>query len=312
MEMPTTPSIKFNNGYLCPVLGLGTYQAKETRQAVKYAVDAGYRHFDGAAVYENEAEVGAGIRDKIEEGVIKREDVFITSKLWCTCLRPDLVVPALKDSLARFCLDYLDLYLVHWPFSMKEGTGTWIPRQEDGSVAQSTADYLDTWKQMEECVKLGLTRSIGVSNFNNNQLQRLLDVCTIKPVTNQVECHPFLNQKELIAFCRARDVVVTAYSPLANPSKQDAVGAPRLLDDPKLKSLAEKHNKTVAQVILRYLIQIGTLAIPKSANKSRIEENIQVFDFSLSDDEMAFMDSLDNNTRTCPFSEMKSHPNYPF
>ncbi|XP_063231296.1 aldo-keto reductase family 1 member B1-like isoform X2 [Bacillus rossius redtenbacheri] len=284
----------------------------EVTQAVKDAIDAGYRHFDCAYAYGNEKEVGEGIKTKIAEGVIKREDLFITSKLWNSFHRPDLVVPVLKKSLENLGTTYLNLYLIHWPMAFKEG-GENMPRDKDGNVLFSDVDFVDTWKAMEECVKLGLTKSIGISNFNSEQITRLLKSATIKPVTNQVECNPYINQAKLIEFCKARDIVVTGYSPLGSPDSPFLKpGAPMLLDDPKLQELAKKYKKTPAQVVLRYSVQRGIITIPKSVTKQRIIDNIKIFDFELSKDDMAYIDSFDCNGRLCTVDHSKAHKYYPF
>nr|CAH7752802.1 unnamed protein product [Callosobruchus chinensis] len=218
------PKIKLNNGLEIPAFGLGTWKSKpgEVEQAVKDAIDLGYRHIDCAYVYGNEKEVGAALKAKLNDGTVKREDLWVTSKLWNAFHRPDLVEKALKESLKNLQLDYLDLYLIHWPVAYK---------------------YVDTWKALEECVRKGLTKSIGLSNFNSKQIERVLSIATIKPVMDQVECHPYLNQKKLIEFCRSKNIAVTGYSPLEDP---------QLLDDPKLKQLADKYKKTPAQILLRY------------------------------------------------------------
>nr|CAD7259979.1 unnamed protein product [Timema shepardi] len=271
----------------------------EVTQAVKDAIDAGYRHFDCAFAYGNEKEVGEALKVKLEEGVVKREDLFITSKLWNSFHRPDLVIPVLKKTLENLQLEYLDLYLVHWPMAFKE-EGENMPKDAAGNIIFSEVDYVDTWKAMEDAVKQGLTRSIGISNFNSEQITRLLKTATIKPVTNQVECHPYLNQKKLIEFCRSKDIVVTGYSPLGSPDSPFLKpGDPLLLDDPKLKSLAKKYNKSPAQVVLRYSVQRGVVTIPKSVTKHRIQENLDIFDFELSKDDLAYLDSFDCNGRVC-------------
>ena len=179
--------MKFHNGNKVPVFGLGTWKSKpgEVTEAVKNAIDIGYRHFDCAHVYGNEKEVGEAIKAKIEEGVVKREDLFITSKLWNTFHRPDLVEKAIKQTLNNFGLDYIDLYLIHWPVGYQEG-GELFPTSDEGVILLSDVDYLDTWKAMEEVLKKGLTKNIGVSNFNSEQITRLLENASVKPVTNQV------------------------------------------------------------------------------------------------------------------------------
>ncbi|XP_026480489.1 aldose reductase-like [Ctenocephalides felis] len=269
------PNITLNNGQKMPNFGLGTYKAKdgEAQRAAQDAIDAGYRHFDCAYYYQNEKEIGEGIKAKIDEGVVKREDLFITSKLWCTFNEPENVLKYCKQSVDSIGLGYLDLYLIHWPFSFKAS---------DGSYAD--VDFVDTWKSMEECLKQGLTRSIGISNFNSIQVERLLQHCTIKPVVNEVEVNTSINQRRLIKFCNDRGIAIVGYTPLGKHKvlmkyiimrNQPGVnGVPSIVQE-----LAEKYNKTPAQIILRYLIQLGVTPIPKSVTKSRIASNIQVFDF---------------------------------
>ncbi|XP_067008631.2 aldo-keto reductase family 1 member B1 [Anabrus simplex] len=307
------PKVKFNNGLEVPILGLGTWKSKpgEVTQAVKDAIDVGYRHIDCALVYGNEPEVGQAIKTKIDEGVVKRDDLFITSKLWNTFHKPELVIPALKQSLSNLGLEYLDLYLIHWPMAYKEGDDLFP--EKDGKTLYSDADYVDTWKEMEKAVKMGLTKSIGVSNFNSAQIQRILDVAEIKPVTNQVECHPYLNQKQLMDFCKSKDITITAYSPLGSPDRPWAKpDDPQLMDDPKLKQVAEKYGKTPAQILLKYQIQRGNITIPKSVTKSRIEQNFKVFDFELSGEDMSYIDTFDCNGRVCHLNWIKDHKDYPF
>jgi len=311
--MPEIPTITFNNGRKIPVFGLGTWKSKpgEVVQAVKDAIDVGYRHFDCAHVYQNEKEVGEAIAAKIAEGVVKREDLFITSKLWNTFHRPEDVEGALKCTLKNLGLEKLDLYLIHWPFGFKEGDSL-FPTGPNG-VESSDYDYIDTWKAMEEVYKKGLTSSIGISNFNEEQITRLLEKTSVVPQTNQVECHPYLNQKKLMEFCKARDITITAYSPLGSPDRPWAKpGDIQLLDDAKLKTIAEKFKKSPAQILIRYQIQRGNIVIPKSVNKKRMTENMQVFDFQLTNEDMAHIDSFDCNGRVCAFGDAKTHKYYPF
>ncbi|PNF29307.1 1,5-anhydro-D-fructose reductase [Cryptotermes secundus] len=308
------PSLTFENGYKIPVIGLGTWKSKpgEVERAVQDAIDAGYRHLDCACVYGNESEVGHGIRYKIDEGVVQREDLFVTSKLWNTFHRPELVVSACRESLRLLGLEYLDLYLMHWPFAFKED-GDLMPTDSDGNIVLSDVDYLDTWRQMEKCVHLGLTRSIGLSNFNSQQIDRVLANATIKPVNLQVECNPYLTQKKLINFCKSRGITVTGYSPMGSPdSPYFKVGMPRLLEDPKLKEVAQLVGKSVGQVVLRYLVQRGLVTVPKSVTKSRIQENINIFNFELSEADMNYIDSFNQNLRICHRDHAKGHKYYPF
>ncbi|KAF2894859.1 hypothetical protein ILUMI_11329, partial [Ignelater luminosus] len=180
-------------------------------------------------------------------------------------------------------------------------------------VENSDYDYVDTWKAMEEVNKKGLAKSIGVSNFNKNQIERILEKAATVPTTNQVECHPYLNQKKLIEFCKSKGITTTAYSPLGSPNRPWAKpDDPQLLEDPKIKEMAKKFKKTPAQIILRYQVQRGVITIPKSVNKNRLAENIQIFDFELSSADMAHLDSFDCNGRVCIFNEAKGHKYDPF
>lgn len=310
----TVKKVKLNNGLEMPVLGLGTWKSKpeEVTRAVEYAIDAGYRHIDCAFVYQNEKEVGLGIKNKINSGIVNRSDLWVTSKLWNTFHLPHLVEPALRNSLQKLGLDYLDLYLIHWPQAYREGEDL-FPVDDKGKTAYSDAHFKTTWKVMEECVQKGLTKAIGLSNFNSKQLEEVLSECTIKPVVNQVECHPYLNQAKLSQFCKERNIVITAYSPLGSPDRPWAKpGDPQLLDDVNLKQLAEKYKKSVAQILLRYQIDRGHAVIPKSVTKSRIEENLKVFDFQLSDEDIKYINSLDCNGRVCHLDWIKDHKLYPF
>ncbi|XP_076630771.1 aldo-keto reductase 1B [Colletes latitarsis] len=308
------PVLKFYNGNEVPAFGLGTWKSKpgEVTQAVKYAIDIGYRHIDCAHVYGNEKEVGAAIKAKLEEGVVKRQDLFITSKLWNTYHKTEMVEPAIKKTLADLGLEYLDLYLIHWPMAYKEGDDL-FPKNADDSIALSNTNYLDTWKGMEGLVSKGLAKNIGVSNFNSEQLENLLKNCTIKPVVNQIECHPYLTQKKLSDFCKERGVLVTAYSPLGSPDRPWAKpDDPKLMDDKKLGELAKKYNKSPAQVLIRYQLDRGHIVIPKSVTNSRIAENANVFDFKLNSEDIAYIDTFDCNGRICPMPGTESSPHYPF
>ncbi|XP_050498288.1 aldo-keto reductase family 1 member B1-like isoform X2 [Diabrotica virgifera virgifera] len=312
--MAKVPNVKFNNGEVFPAYGLGTWKSKpgDVTQAVKDALDIGYRHIDCAHVYGNEPEVGAALKAKLADGTVKREDIYITSKLWNTFHRPDLVEPAVRTTLKNLGLEYLDLYLIHWPFALKED-GDLFPVNADGSTAYSTVDYVDTWKAMEALVKKGLVKSIGISNFNKRQTERILANCTIKPVTNQVEIHPYLNQQKLIDYLESKDIVVTAYSPLGSPDRPWAKpGDPQLLDDPKIKKIADKYNKTPAQVVLRYAVQRGLIVIPKSVTKSRIQQNFNIWDFNLTNADVAALNSFDCNGRICPYDDAVTHKDHPF
>ncbi|CAD7005051.1 unnamed protein product [Ceratitis capitata] len=291
----SVPDVVLNNGKKIPIIGLGTWGSPkgEVVQAVKDAIDVGYRHIDCAHVYQNEDEVGEGIETKINEGALKREELFVTSKLWNTFHKPELVRGALETTLKNLRLDYLDLYLIHWPMGYKEG-GPLFPNDDVGNVLHSNVDYVDTWKAMEKLVEDGLVKSIGVSNFNKRQIERVLEVATIPPVTNQIECHPYLTQES------------SPNRPWAKPED------PILLEDAKIVAIAKKYGKTPAQILIRYQVQRGNIVIPKSVTKSRIASNFDVFNFELSADDIATINSFNCNGRFVPLDNHRTHPHHPF
>uniref|UniRef100_T1JXD3 NADP-dependent oxidoreductase domain-containing protein n=1 Tax=Tetranychus urticae TaxID=32264 RepID=T1JXD3_TETUR len=304
-----------SDGNQIPVFGLGTWKSKpgEVKNAVKFALlEAGYRHIDCALVYQNEDEVGQALKEVFGSGSLKREDVFITSKCWNSYHSRAKVTEACKLSLKNLGLDYLDLYLIHFPVGVQEG-GSMFPEDAEGKMIRSDVDYLETWKGMEDVHKAGLSKSIGISNFNSEQIKRILDNCEIKPVTNQIEVHPYLTQEPLIDFCLKNGIAVTAYSPLGSPDRPWAKPEdPSLLDDPKIKEIAKKHGKTSAQVLLRYANQRGLIVIPKSVTPTRIAENIDIFDFELAPEEIATINSFNRNWRAVAFNTYAGHPYHPF
>ncbi|MGG3283499.1 aldo/keto reductase [Paenibacillus solani] len=254
-----------NNGVTMPWLGLGVWKTKEGEeviQSVKSAIAAGYRSIDTAAIYGNEEGVGQAIR----ESGVSRDELFITTKVWNDDQGYEQTLQAFETSRKKLGLDFLDLYLVHWPGKDK---------------------YLDTWKALIHLQKEGLVRSIGVSNFQIRHLQHIIEDTGVVPVVNQVELHPLLSQKELLNYARENGIVLEAWSPLMQGN----------LDQPKLVEIAEKYGKTVAQVILRWDIQNGVIVIPKSVKEHRIRENAGIFDFELSAEDMAVIDGLNQNKR---------------
>ncbi|MED3667271.1 aldo/keto reductase [Geobacillus stearothermophilus] len=258
-----------HNGVQMPWVGLGVYKVKEgeeVKSAVRTALEIGYRHIDTAAFYENEEGVGQAIR----ESGIPREQVFVTTKVWNTDQGYETTLKAFDASLKKLGFDYVDLYLVHWPVKGK---------------------YKETYKALEKLYKDGYVRAIGVSNFQIHHLQDVLADCEIKPMVNQVEYHPRLTQKELQAFCRENDIQLEAWSPLMRGE---------ILTEPTIVEIGKKYGKTPAQVVLRWDLQHGVVTIPKSVTPARIKENADIFDFSLTDEEMKQIDALNLNKRVGP------------
>ncbi|XP_069759365.1 aldo-keto reductase family 1 member C1-like isoform X2 [Narcine bancroftii] len=312
--------VLLNDGNYLPIFGLGTSSTDkpvkgETVEAVKIAIEMGYRHFDGALMYGNEDEVGEAIRAKIADRTVKREDVFYTSKVWMTYLSPTLVQKALEKTLKDVQLDYIDLYLVHWPMGLKPSENELFPSDASGKILMDDVDFRETWKVMESCKEAGLVRSIGVSNFNRAQLEMVLKMPNLKykPVCNQVECHPYFNQNKLLKYCQHNNIVLVGYSPLGklNYSKFVSPEKPILLNDPELKKIGDKLHKSVAQVVLRYQVQRGVVVIPKSFNQGRMKQNMAIFDFELTNEEMKTINGLNKSIRYVTLEQKGSGPKCP-
>ncbi|CEG27024.1 aldo/keto reductase [Bacillus sp. B-jedd] len=266
-------TVELHNGVKMPWFGLGVFKVQEgdeVVQSVKAAIRNGYRSIDTAAVYKNEEGVGQGLREALEETGLKREDIFITSKVWNSDQGYDSTLKAYDESLKKLGLDYLDLYLVHWPVKGK---------------------YKETWRALETLYKEERVRAIGVSNFHIHHLEDVLEDAEVKPMVNQVEYHPRLAQEKLRAFCREQGIQLEAWSPLAQG---------QLLDDETLKEIASKYNKSVAQVILRWDLQNEVVTIPKSIKEQRIIENANIFDFELTQEGMEKISGLNEDRRVGP------------
>ncbi|WP_315906175.1 aldo/keto reductase [Priestia koreensis] len=269
MVKSLTDTTTLHNGVKMPWFGLGVFKVEEGQEvvdSVKYALKAGYRSIDTAAVYGNEEGVGQALK----EANVAREDLFITTKVWNADQGYESTLEAFETSINKLGLDYIDLYLIHWPVEGK---------------------YKETWKALEKLYKDGRVRAIGVSNFHVHHLQDLLEDAEIKPMVNQIEYHPRLSQNELRSFCKAQGIQLEAWSPLMQGE---------LLDNEVLEEIAKKHNKSVAQVILRWDLQTEVVTIPKSVKEQRIIQNADIFDFELSQDDMSKIEALNEDRRVGP------------
>lgn len=287
-----------------PLIGLGTAggDAGATKSAVIEAIKLGYRHFDTAFLYDSEKALGEAVAEALRDGLIKsRDELFITSKLWCTSAQRDLVVPAIKTSLESLQMEYLDLYLVHVPLKLSPEARN--PPYPDEYV--QPFDAKSVWEGMEECHRLGLTKSIGVSNFSIQKLQQILQFATIPPAVNQVEINPMWHQKELREFCKQKGIHITAYSPLgANNTKW---GDNRIFTSELLQEIAQAKGKTVAQVALRWVHEQGVSLVVKSFRKQKMEENLQIFDWSLTKEELDKISMIPQRKGVLIFNNLGTH-----
>jgi len=287
-----------------PSLGIGTWKAPpgEVGRAIEAALDVGYIHIDCASLYQNEKEVGEVLGKAIKSGKVKRENLFIVSKLWSTDW--GRVSEAVEQTLKDLQLDYLDLYLVHAPASFEYSGGNMWPTHPNGQPKLGKVPFHTVWPEMEKLVDRGLVRSIGISNFSFLLVNDLLTYARIKPVMNQIEVHPYLPQQELIDYCLSQNVQITAYCPLAN-------GVQGPLQDPWVVELAGKYKVTPAQLLIRWSIDKGYSVIPKSTKPERVLENFNIFNFKISPEDLKRMEGLkSHNLRACDLGKFWSLPFY--
>jgi alcohol dehydrogenase (NADP+) len=292
---------KLNNGQSIPLVGLGTWKSApgDVKAAVKEAIKIGYRHVDCAAVYGNEAEIGEALRDCFDDGICKREDLFVTSKLWIDSKKREHVMPALKESLSLLQIDYLDMYLIHWSVHLKKGAEL-ASMTKDSFLPEDAIPISETWGQFELAVAQGLAKGIGVSNFSPKKIKALLEIAKIKPAINQVEHHPYLQTKEISSFCQENGIHVTCHSCLGSgdrPAGLKKADEPILLQNEDIAAIATKHACEPAQVLLRWSIQSGYSVLAKSVTPKRLQQNLDAVKVSLDDDDMRKIASLDRNYR---------------
>jgi len=283
-----------------PGLGLGTWKSQpgEVGAAVRSAIELGYRHIDCAAIYANEAEVGEAIAAAIADGLVTRDELWITSKLWNNAHAPADVEPALRKTLADLRVEHLDLYLIHWPVALRAEVT--LPASPTDLISLDELPLADTWTALEDCAAAGLARHIGVSNFSLTKVRALMTAARRAPELNQIELHPYLQQRELVEACRDLGVQVTAYSPLGSRDRPDSLrqaDEPILLDDPTLAKIAARLECSVAQVLLAWALSRETSVLAKSVDRGRQAENLAAADIELDDEARAAIAELDRERR---------------
>lgn len=293
-------TIELNTGDTIPAIGLGTWKLTEEQAetVIPMALEMGYRHLDGARIYENEAAVGRGIQAGLANTGLARTDLWITSKLWNDAHRPEHVLPALKQTLSDLSLDELDLYLIHWPVAQRPGC--FRPEVPEDYLTLDEVPLAETWQAMADCQQQGLCRNIGVSNFSQLKLESLIADTGVVPAVNQVESHPYLAQTELLEFCQQQGIALTAYSPLGSGDRPDGMrqlNEPHLLSDPTVVQWAQQLDRTPAQILLAWALQRDTVAIPKSAHRDHLQQNLDAVTVELPAESIEAINRLDRHHR---------------
>lgn len=293
--------LKFKNGDKLPAIGLGTWKARdnEVKKAVEYALEIGYRHIDCAQNYANEKAVGEALKNVFSKGTIRRDEVWITSKLWNNSHKREDVIPVLKETLSDLQLEYLDLYLIHWPVAFQPEVST-FPMKDSDYLSLEEVPLIETWEALLEAREQGLIRHAGVSNFSSKKLKELALQTTHIPELNQVESHPFLPQEELITYCKEQGIHVTAYSPLGSGDRAKSMKAqnePSLLKNEVIMQIAKKHSCNAGQVLIKWAEQRGTAVIPKSTTPAHIKLNLESVYIELDKADLKAIKNIDTSYR---------------